>query len=111
MEARENSMEKLKKTLLTLLVVAGVGGLAGFGAYSAFSSTTTNSGNQFAAGTVTISDNDSNNAAYSVSAAKPGDFGERCIKVTYSGSLTANVKMYRSGFTSGTGLDSYVDLS
>ena len=104
-------MNTTRKLLISLLVVGALGGAAAFGAFSAFSSTTSNPGNSFAAGSVTIGDNDSGTALYNVSGKKPGDFAERCIKVTYSGSLPANVKLYRSTFTSGTGLDSYIDLS
>jgi hypothetical protein len=104
-------MNTARKLLTSLLVVGALGGAAAYSAFSAFSDTTSNPGNSFAAGSVTIGDNDSGTALYNVSGRKPGDFAERCIKVTYSGSLGANVKLYRSAFTGGTGLDSYVDLS
>jgi predicted ribosomally synthesized peptide with SipW-like signal peptide len=104
-------MAKTRKILLTLVIVGAAGALASVGVFSAFSSTTSNSDNDFAAGTVTIGDNDSDNAAYDVSNAKPGAYEERCVKVTYSGSLTSTVTLYRSGFTGGTGLDDYVDLA
>jgi predicted ribosomally synthesized peptide with SipW-like signal peptide len=104
-------MAKTRKILMTLAIVGAAGALASVGVFSAFSSTTSNSGNEFAAGTVTIGDNDSGNAAYDVSNGKPGSTDERCIKVTYSGSLTSTVTLYRSAFTGGTGLDDYVDLA
>jgi hypothetical protein len=104
-------MGKTRKILLTLVIVGAAGALASVGVFSAFSSTTSNSGNDFAAGTVTVGDNDSDAAAYDVSNAGGGDFGERCIKVTYSGSLSSTLKLYRSGFTGGSGLDEYVDLA
>jgi hypothetical protein len=104
-------MAKTRKILLTLVIVGAAGALASVGVFSAFSNTTSNTGNDFAAGTVTIGDNDAGNAAYDVSNAKPGSYDERCIKVTYSGSLTSTVTLYRSGFTGGTGLDDYVDLA
>jgi predicted ribosomally synthesized peptide with SipW-like signal peptide len=104
-------MAKTRKILLTLVVVGLAGALASVGVFSAFSSTTSNPGNEFAAGTVTVSDNDSGAAAYNVSNAAGGDSAERCIKVTYDGSLSSTLKLYRSGFTGGTGLDDYVDLA
>jgi len=85
---------RTRKLLLTVLVIGIVGTVAGVGTFSAFSSTTSNDGNLFAAGTVTISDNDSGAAMYSVSNAKPGDSAQSCIKVTYAGSLAANVRLY-----------------
>ena len=84
------------KILVTAGVLAIVGTVAGFATFSAFSSTTSNSGNSFAAGTVYISDNDSGSAMYSVSNQKPGDSVQKCIKVTYTGTLDASVKIYAS---------------
>jgi hypothetical protein len=104
-------MGKTRKILLTLVIVGAAGALASVGVFSAFSSTTSNPGNNFAAGTVTVGDNDSDAAAYDVSNGKPGSTDERCIKVTYSGSLSSTLTLYRSGFTGGTGLDDYVDLA
>jgi Camelysin metallo-endopeptidase len=104
-------MAKTRKILLTLATVGAAGALASVGVFSAFSSTTSNPGNEFAAGTVTVGDNDSGAAAYDVSNAKPGASDERCVKVTYSGSLSSTLTLYRSGFTGGTGLDDYVDLA
>ena len=104
-------MNKTRKTLLSLLVIAAAGGLIAFGVFSAFSATTDNPNNSFAAGSVAISDNDSNVSLYSVSGTKPGDFAERCIRVTYTGTLASTVKLYRSAFAGGTGLDPYIDLA
>jgi hypothetical protein len=104
-------MNKFQKTLLTLLVIGVAGSLAGFGVFSAFSSTTSNTGNQFTAGTVTIGDNDGGSTAMfnAVTGGKPGTTLERCIKVTYTGDLTADVKFYLSNGGAGT-LSQYVNL-
>jgi hypothetical protein len=104
-------MAKTRKILLTLVIVGAAGALASVGVFSAFSSTTSNPANNFAAGTVTVGDNDSDAAAYDVSNGKPGSFDERCIKVTYSGSLSSTLTLYRSAFSGGSGLDDYVDLA
>jgi predicted ribosomally synthesized peptide with SipW-like signal peptide len=103
-------MRKKEKVLLSFLLIGVLGGLAGLGVYSAFSSTTTNSGNDFTTGSVTISDNDSNQALYSVTNQKPGDSPtSSCIKVTYTGSLAADVKLYTSSSIGAVG--QYVDLT
>jgi hypothetical protein len=92
-------MRKQTKILMTVLVVGVTGALAGFGVFSAFSSTTTNPGNTFEAGTVTISDNDGSASLFSnATKAKPGDY-DQCIKVTYGGSLDASVKLYTSAIS------------
>jgi Camelysin metallo-endopeptidase len=102
-------MGRKEKFLLSFLLIGLLGGLAGVGVYGAFSSTTTNSGNNFSTGTVTLGDNDSNQALYNVSNQKPGDPAtSSCINVTYTGSLASNVHLYSTGSIGSVG--QYVDL-
>ena len=61
---RIHRMSRGRKTLLSLLLVGTIGTVAGIGTFSAFSATTVNAGNVFAAGTVSISDNDAGAAMY-----------------------------------------------
>ncbi|MFN8217688.1 MAG: TasA family protein [Solirubrobacterales bacterium] len=97
------------KVLLTVLCAGALGSLAAMSVFGAFSATTTNAGNTISAGTVTIGDNDAGAAMYALSNAKPGDSVEKCIKVTYTGSLDADVHIYT---TSSIGaLGQYVDLT
>jgi predicted ribosomally synthesized peptide with SipW-like signal peptide len=102
-------MNTTRKTLVTLLVLGVVGTLAGVGTFSAFSSTTDNTGNTFAAGTVYLADNDAGSYMYQVSNQKPGDVTQRCIRLTYTGSLAADVKLYTSSTVNALG--TYVDLT
>jgi predicted ribosomally synthesized peptide with SipW-like signal peptide len=102
-------MNKTRKTLVTLLVLGVVGTLAGVGTFSAFSATTVNSGNTFAAGTVYLADNDAGSAMYNVTNQKPGDTTVKCIRLTYTGSLAADVKLYTSSTVSALG--DYVTLT
>jgi hypothetical protein len=103
-------MNKLQKMLLTLLIIGAAGSLAGFGVFSAFSSTTSNTGNDFTAGSVNIGDNDGSAAMFSaVTGGKPGTQVDRCIKVTFTGSLDADVRLYLSAGAAGT-LSQYVDV-
>jgi len=97
-----------RRLLLSLLIMGVFGAIAGVGAYSSFTSTTSNTGNSFAAGSVVLSDNDSNTAMLSLSNAKPNDSDTSCIKVTYTGSLSSTVRLY--GTVSGT-LASYLTLT
>jgi hypothetical protein len=97
-----------KKAGLTLGAFAAVTAVAGMLAtFGAFSSTTSNPGNSFAAGTVVIGDNDGGTALYNLSNQKPGVQTDKCIKVTYTGSLDSTVKLYASAVTAG---GQYVDL-
>lgn len=104
-------MNKFQKMLLTLVVIGVAGSLAGFGVFSAFSSTTSNTGNQFTAGSVNIGDNDGGSTAMfnAVTGGKPGTQVDRCIKVTYTGTLDADVRFYLSSGAAGT-LSQYVTL-
>ena len=88
-------MSKTRKVLRTVVVLGLIGALAAVGAFSAFSSQTENPGNQITTGTVDLTDNDSSTALYNLTNAKPSDPQQRCIEVSYTGSLTSEVKMYR----------------
>jgi predicted ribosomally synthesized peptide with SipW-like signal peptide len=90
---------RTRKMLLTLLIVGVTGAVAGFGTYSAFSSTTSNSANQFAAGTVVLGDNDAGAAMYDLENRRPNDPAVKCIQVTYTGSLDADVKLFTTTTT------------
>jgi hypothetical protein len=102
-------MSKTRKTLVTFLVIGVIGTLVGVGTFSAFSSTTDNTGNTYAAGSVYLSDNDAGSAMYTVTNQKPGDTVTRCIRLTYTGSLDADVKLYTT--SSVNALGGYIDLT
>ncbi|HYH27450.1 MAG TPA: TasA family protein [Actinomycetota bacterium] len=100
-----------RKMLLSLLVVGVLGTLAGVGTYAAFSGSTQSSGNRFVAGTVAIGDNDLDGALYELSATpqKPGQNVVKCVKVTYTGNLDADVKLYTT--SSVNAASQYVNLT
>jgi hypothetical protein len=103
---------KTRKVVFTLAVVGLAAVAVAFAVYSAFSATTSNPGNSFAAGSVTLTGNNTVSPFYNVSGAKPGDSSTaKCMRVTYTGSLPSTVKVYRSAFTGGTGLDQYLNLT
>jgi predicted ribosomally synthesized peptide with SipW-like signal peptide len=87
-------MSNRSKVLRTLLLLGIVACIAGAGVFSAFSSSTENPGNVITTGTVTIEDNDSGVALYSMTAAKPAESKTSCIKVTYKGTLPSTVKLF-----------------
>ena len=76
---------------------------------AAFSDTTDNTGNTWSTGTVILEDNDLGAAMFIVTGMKPLDVVEKCIVVTYEGTLLpADVVLY--GVSGGSGLDAYLDL-
>ncbi|HEY0239480.1 MAG TPA: TasA family protein [Friedmanniella sp.] len=90
---------------LAALVTLGVVGQA---SYSAFSARVNNQGDNFAAGTVVLADDDSGTALFSLSNLKPGSSGSRCIAVTSTGSLPSAVKLYSTDAATTKGLATYV---
>ncbi|HWC49611.1 MAG TPA: TasA family protein [Solirubrobacterales bacterium] len=102
-------MKTTTKVLLTALCVGALGSLAAMGVFGAFSATTTNAGNTITAGTVSIADNDAGAAMYSITNAKPGESVSKCIKVTYTGSLDADVHIYTTSTIGALG--QYVELT
>ncbi len=78
------------------------------GSRAAFNSTTSNGSNSFAAGTVVLSDDDAGSVMFNLSGMKPGDTATKCINVSYTGSLPANVHLY--GSVAG-GLGAYLDTT
>ena len=90
-----------RKLVVSGVVCAAAAAVGVPGTFSAFSGTTTDAGNTFAAGSVTLTDNDSSTAMFSMAGLKPGDSDTACIKVTSTGTLPSLVRMY--GTTTGPG--------
>lgn len=105
-------MTTARKGLATLVVIGVTGALAAFGTFSAFSDTKSNNGNSFSTGTVTLTENASNAAMFNaVTGAAPGATPvDRCIKVSYTGTLAATVKLYTNDTTGGN-LAPYTDVT
>ena len=81
------------------------------GSQAAYTAVTSNSGNTFSAGTVSLTDDDSGTALFTLSGLQPGSTGQRCLTVTYRGTLGARVKLFVTpGSVTGTGLDAYLVL-
>lgn len=81
---------------------------------AAFVANTTNTGNSWTTGQVSLTDDDggptSGVAMFDVTGMLPGQSAERCIQVTYTGSSDPQpVKLYASGTDSGLG--QYLDVT
>ena len=73
-----------------------------------FTATTVNSSNTFTTGAVVLGDNDSATSMFAVTGLTRGSTGSACIKVSYSGSLAANVRLYGASFSETNSLGSYI---
>lgn len=82
---------------------------------AAFTATTDDTGNTWQTGSVVLADSDAGSALFDStrdSALQPGSTRSRCIRVDYTGSLPATIKLYVTTPTSGaTTLDPYLVLS
>lgn len=70
------------------------GALVWHASYSAFSATTANPTNNWTAGSVALTDDDSGSALFTVPTMKPGATGTKCIVVTSNATLASTVKLY-----------------
>lgn len=91
------------------LVASGV--VVSTASYSAFSATTTNPTSNWTAGTVALSDDDSNTALFTVTGLKPTSSGTKCIAVTSTGSLPSTVKLYGTNPSTTNGLATNINLT
>jgi hypothetical protein len=103
-------MTRSRKLLLTSLVLVASLVVAGFGVFAAFTATTSNTGNSVASGTVVVTDSDAGTAMYVISNVAPGASNQRCIRVTYSGTLPSRIHLYRSNtVTNGSAFNLLVE--
>lgn len=77
-----------------------------------FSGYTTNPGDAWTSATVALTDDDSSNSAmFSLTGLNPGDTGQRCIAVTYSGNAAAPVRLYRTAASYTGTLGPYLTIT
>lgn len=96
-------------TIPAALAVSGI--VVAHASYSAYSATTVNPTSNWASGSVDLSDDDSNAAAFSVANARPGMSGSRCLVVTSKGSLPSDVRIYGGNGSATTSLAAYINLT
>jgi len=74
------------------------------------SSQSGSTGNGWQAATVAVSDDDANAAAFTASGLRPGSVAVRCVTLTYTGDVAADVRLYATSGSYGGTLGPYVDL-
>lgn len=102
------SLTALRAGLLSLVVFGTASSAISHFTYGRFSQERGVTAQTLTAGTVALEDNDSGSTLVSMEGAKPGAQAFGCIKVIYSGTLDARVRLYarRSG-----ALPPYLDLT
>ncbi|WP_164704511.1 hypothetical protein [Blastococcus litoris] len=113
MRTRSAALRSLLPAVPVGLLLAGA--LVWQSTAAAFTATTDNAGNTWQAGSVAISDSDGASALFdstSDGALQPGSTGSRCIRVDYTGDLTADIRLYVTTPTAGAvTLDPYLVMS
>jgi hypothetical protein len=111
-------MPKLTRGTFAAVVISAVlVGLIGSGALvwtasqAVFSATTSNSSNSWTAGTVTFDANNPTTTLFAEGPLQPGQSGSKCIVVTYTGNLAAEVRLYGAVSAGSPDLSSYLSLT
>ena len=88
-------MNRLTRILAALIATGLVAVASGRATFAAFSVTTQNPNDSYVAGNVSIADNDAGTLMWDVANQLPTSAAiVRCIRVTYTGSLVAGVRLY-----------------
>lgn len=99
---------RLRSVALPLAVILLAALVSETATYAMFNAKTTSNANNFATGTVVLSDNDSGGMVISLSNARPGASSTGCIAVASTGSLDSSVRLYA---TVGGTLAPYLNLT
>ena len=103
-------MNRLTRILAALIATGLVGVASGRATFAAFSVTTQNPNDSYVAGNVSIADNDAGTLMWDVANQLPTSAAiVRCIRVTYTGSLVAGVRLYTT--TPASPLDPYLNIT
>jgi hypothetical protein len=78
--------------------------------FSSFSATTDNGVNNWQAGSVLLSDNDSGSVMFNASGVLPGKTDSRCIAVTSATTVPSTVKLYGAELATTKALSSSLDI-
>lgn len=88
---------RLRRVLRAVVVVAIAGAIAGQASLAAFSGSSAAPANTVTAGTVGLADDDGGGALLTLSDANSGQAASGCIKVTSTGTLATDVRVYGAG--------------
>lgn len=110
MKLRTSSPRRRLGIAAVPLALVASAGLVYQASQAAFTASTSTGVNNWTAGSVALTDSSSGSAVFTASGLKPGDTDTRCIKVTYSGDLSADIRLYATNI-GGTGLGQYLDFT
>jgi hypothetical protein len=112
MRGPTSKIGRIATAVATPVAILAASALIWQSSYAAFSSTTRNSGNDWATGSVTLTDDDAGSARFQVPSMVPGATDTKCITVTANASGPGVVKGYAvNPVTSPQGLENYVMIT
>ncbi len=109
--ARRRRAGRIANWLALPVAILLSGATIGTASYAAFSATTATPTNNWATGTVALSDDDSATALFTATNLAPGSTDTRCIAVTSTGSLASVVRLYGTGAATTNALSSHITLT
>ncbi|KRE94771.1 hypothetical protein ASG76_10290 [Nocardioides sp. Soil774] len=112
MQSPGTATTKVLATIATPLALVALGATVYQASYAAFTGQTRNSGNEWATGSVKLTDDDNGAARFRVANMLPGDTQTKCITVTADASVASTVKGYAiNPVTSTVGLENRVKVT
>lgn len=103
---------RIGTVIATPIAVLAAAALIWQSSYSAFTGTTRNSGNNWATGSVALTDDDAGSARFQASSMVPGDSETKCITVTANATVPGVVKGYAvNPVLSPQGLQDHIKVS
>lgn len=103
---------KIGAAIATPVAILAAAGLIWQSSYAAFTGTTRNSGNNWATGSVALTDDDSGAARFQAAGIIPGQTDTKCITVTANATVPGKVKGYTvNPVLSPTGLQDRIKIS
>lgn len=109
MKGPSSRTSRVATVVATPVAILAASALIWQSSYAAFTSTTRNSGNDWATGSVALTDDDAGSARFQVTNMTPGDTQTKCISVTATTSGSGTVKGYAvNPVTSAQGLEDHI---
>ena len=103
-------MNRSTRILAACIATGLIAVASGRATFAAFTLTTQNTNDSYSAGTVTLADNDAGTVMWDVANQLPTSTAiVRCIRVTYTGSLPAAVRLYTT--TTASPLDPHLNVT
>lgn len=112
MKTPSTRTRRIATAAATPVAIVAAAALVWQSSYAAFTGTTRNSGNDWATGSVALTDDDAGSARFQVTNMLPGQTDTKCITVTANATSAGTVKAYVvNAVTSSSGLEDHIEVT